>query len=159
MTAFKLTNIVSYSRLLRVITPAGNTAPFKEKLQRWRADVNTMSDLIGSRFEPQTSCSKYERVTARPTGRSKQSCSCIFLRSYGGRSISTILALILRKVEVMLKFHTSSITLLLILRSTVFSSIFDLRKDTSDHSKQYCYVICINLLISGRVEKRLILKR
>ena len=48
----------------------GNTAPFKEMSQRWRAVGNTVSDLTGLRFEPQTSRSRDERVTARPTGRS-----------------------------------------------------------------------------------------
>ena len=38
-------------------------------LQRWRAVGNTVSDLTGPRFEPRTSRSKDERVTARPTGR------------------------------------------------------------------------------------------
>ena len=50
----------------------GNTAPFEEMLQRWRAVGNTVSDLTGLRFEPQTSRSRDERVTARPTGRSKK---------------------------------------------------------------------------------------
>ena len=43
----------------------GNTAPFKEMLQRWRAVGNTVSDLTGPRFEPQTSRSGDELVTAR----------------------------------------------------------------------------------------------
>ena len=47
----------------------GNTAPFKEMSQRWRAVGNTVSDLTGPRFEPQTSRSRDKRVTARPTGR------------------------------------------------------------------------------------------
>ena len=47
----------------------GNTAPFEEMSQRWRAVGNTASDLTGPRFEPQTSRSRDERVTARPTGR------------------------------------------------------------------------------------------
>ena len=42
----------------------GNTAPFKEMLQRWRAVGNTVSDLTGLRFEPQTSHSRDERFTA-----------------------------------------------------------------------------------------------
>ena len=46
------------------------TASFEEMLQRWRAIDNTVSDLIGLRFEPLTSRSRGERVTARPTGRS-----------------------------------------------------------------------------------------
>ena len=36
-------------------------------LQRWRAVGNTASDLTGLRFEPQTSRSRDERFTARPT--------------------------------------------------------------------------------------------
>ena len=48
----------------------GNTAPFEEMSQRWRAVGNTMSDLTGPRFEHQTSRSKDKRVTVRPTGRS-----------------------------------------------------------------------------------------
>ena len=47
----------------------GNTAPFEEMSQRWRAVGNTVSDLTGPRFEPQTSRSRDERVTARPSGR------------------------------------------------------------------------------------------
>ena len=43
----------------------GNTARFKEMLQRWRAVGNTVSDLTGPRFEPQTSRSKDKRVTVR----------------------------------------------------------------------------------------------
>ena len=46
----------------------GNTAPFEETSQRWRAVGNTVSDLTSPRFEPQTSRSKDEHVTARPTG-------------------------------------------------------------------------------------------
>ena len=46
-----------------------NTAPFEEISQRWRAVGNTASDLTGPRFEPQTSRSRDESVTARPTGR------------------------------------------------------------------------------------------
>ena len=37
--------------------------------QRWRAVANTVSDLTGPKFEPRTSRSRDERVTARPTGR------------------------------------------------------------------------------------------
>ena len=37
--------------------------------QRWRATGNTVYDLTGPRFEPQTFRSRDERVTARPTGR------------------------------------------------------------------------------------------
>ena len=55
--------------LLYVIATASNTAPFEEKLQRWRAVGNTMSDLIGLGFEPQSFRFTDERVTAQPTGR------------------------------------------------------------------------------------------
>ena len=48
----------------------GNTDPFEEMSQRWRAVGNTVFDLTGPRFEAQTSRSRDERVTARPTGRS-----------------------------------------------------------------------------------------
>ena len=47
----------------------GNTAPFEEKSQRWRAVGNTVSNLTSPRFEPQISRSRDERVTARSTGR------------------------------------------------------------------------------------------
>ena len=40
--------------------------------QRWRAVGNTVFDLTGPRFEPQTSRSRDERVTVRPTGRSRR---------------------------------------------------------------------------------------
>ena len=50
----------------------GNTASFEKMSQRWRAVGNIVSDLTGPRFEPQTSRSRYERVTARPTGRWKK---------------------------------------------------------------------------------------
>ena len=45
----------------------GNTTPFKEMSQRWRAVGNTVADLTSPRFEPQTSRSRDERVTAQPT--------------------------------------------------------------------------------------------
>ena len=45
----------------------GNTASFEEMLQWWRAVGNAVPDLTGPRFEPQTSRSRDERVTARPT--------------------------------------------------------------------------------------------
>ena len=48
-----------------------STALSEETLQPWRAVGNTMTDLTGPRFEPQTSRSIEERVTARPTGRFK----------------------------------------------------------------------------------------
>ena len=46
-----------------------NTVPFEEMSQRWLAVGNTVSDLTSLRFESQTSRSRDERVTARPTGR------------------------------------------------------------------------------------------
>ena len=46
-----------------------NSAPIEEILQRWRAVGKTVSDLTGTKFKPQTFCSRDERVTARPTGR------------------------------------------------------------------------------------------
>ena len=45
-----------------------NTAPLEEMLPRWRAVGNTVANLTGSRFEPQTSRSRDERITARPSG-------------------------------------------------------------------------------------------
>ena len=42
-------------------------APFEEMSQRWRALNNTESNLTGPRFEPQTSHSTDERVTAQLT--------------------------------------------------------------------------------------------
>ena len=47
----------------------GNAAPFKEVLQWWRAVGNTVSGLAGPRFEPQTSRSRNDYVTAQTTGR------------------------------------------------------------------------------------------
>ena len=60
----------------------GNAALFEEMLQRWRAVGNTVSDLTGPRFEPQTSRSRDECVTARPTGR--------FQLSIGGFQLSIL---------------------------------------------------------------------
>ena len=40
--------------------------------QRWRTVGNTVSDLIGQRFEPQTTHSGDERVTAQPNGQPTQ---------------------------------------------------------------------------------------
>ena len=42
-------------------------------LQQWRAVGNSMSELTGLRFEPQTFCSKDESVTTRPTGQFSRS--------------------------------------------------------------------------------------
>ena len=46
----------------------GVKASIEKMLQRWRAVGNTMFDLIGLTFEPQTSRFRDKRVTARPTG-------------------------------------------------------------------------------------------
>ena len=46
----------------------GNRAPFEEMLQQWQVVDNTVTDLTGPRFELQTSRSRDERVTTRPTG-------------------------------------------------------------------------------------------
>ena len=43
---------MSLRAYLCVIVPAGNTAPFEEKPQQWRAVRNTVSDLTGPKFEP-----------------------------------------------------------------------------------------------------------
>ena len=47
----------------------GNTASFEEVSQRRQAVSNTVSDLTGPRFKPQTSRPRDKRVAARPTGR------------------------------------------------------------------------------------------
>ena len=54
----------------RIIAPAGNTALFKEMLQRWRAVGNTASELT---FH--TSRSRDEYTNARPTDRSRRTFS------------------------------------------------------------------------------------
>ena len=46
----------------------GSTAPLEEILQQWRAVGNTAANLTDLKFEPQTSRSRVERVTSRPTG-------------------------------------------------------------------------------------------
>ena len=46
----------------------GSTASFEEMLQRWRAVGNTVFDLTGPRFQPQTSRLRDKRTSARPTG-------------------------------------------------------------------------------------------
>ena len=38
---------------LLVIEPVGNKANFEKMSERWQAAGNTVSDLIGPRFEPQ----------------------------------------------------------------------------------------------------------
>ena len=49
----------------------GNTASFEQMSQWWRTVGNTVFNLIGRRFESQTSRSSDERVTAQPTGWSR----------------------------------------------------------------------------------------
>ena len=51
-----------YRAYICVIVSA-NTVPFEDISQRCRAIGNSVSDLTGARFEPQTSRSKDERVT------------------------------------------------------------------------------------------------
>ena len=58
-----------FARPISASLRPGNTAPFQEMSRLWRAVGNTVSDLTGPRFEPQTSHSRDERVTARPAGR------------------------------------------------------------------------------------------
>ena len=52
-----------FAGLISASLRADITALFKEMLQRWRAVGNTGSDFTSPRFEPQTSCSRDERVT------------------------------------------------------------------------------------------------
>ena len=61
--------VTSLRRPISASLRPGNTAPFWQMAQRWRAVGNTESNLNGPRFEPQTSRSRDECVTARPTGR------------------------------------------------------------------------------------------
>ena len=62
MTSKRVMSLQGLTRL-RIIAPEGNTAPFEEMSQRWRAVGNTVSDLIGPRFESQTSRSRDARFT------------------------------------------------------------------------------------------------
>ena len=70
---FQSTHCITLKRLTSWRGPSprplrpGNTASFKEMLQRCRAVGNTVSDLTCLRFQPYTSCFRDERVTARPT--------------------------------------------------------------------------------------------
>ena len=59
----KPNQIFRYAICTCVIAP-GNAASFEEVLQRWRAVGNCVFDFTGLRFEPQTSRSREERVTA-----------------------------------------------------------------------------------------------
>ena len=60
--------VTSLRRPISASLHPGNTTHFEEILPPWRAVGNTASDLTGSKFEPQTSRSRDERVTARPPG-------------------------------------------------------------------------------------------
>ena len=51
-----------------------NTAPFEEILQWWLSIINTVFDLIGQRFEPQTSHFRDKHVTAQPPMQFKYLC-------------------------------------------------------------------------------------
>ena len=53
-------------RISASLRPGSNTASFEELSQGWRMVGNTVSDLSGPRFEPQTSRFRDERVAARP---------------------------------------------------------------------------------------------
>ena len=63
-TCFVTTKRVGGAHLC-VIAPAGNTAPFEEMWQQWQAIGNTVSNLTGPRFEPQTSRFRDEHVIAQ----------------------------------------------------------------------------------------------
>ena len=66
MLTIFINQILNYTRCItlkcvtsgRVIAPVGNTAPFEDMFQRWRAVGYTVSDLTAPRFQPQTSRSK-----------------------------------------------------------------------------------------------------
>ena len=62
-------SVQGVGRPVSVSLRLGNTAPFQEVLQRWRAVGNTVFDLTGSSFESQTFRSSDERVRARPFDR------------------------------------------------------------------------------------------
>ena len=49
------------------LCPSNTAAPFEEMSPQWRAVDNSASNLTSPRFEPQTSRSRDERVTTRPT--------------------------------------------------------------------------------------------
>ena len=75
---YSLYSAEACSELVRPISAPmrpGNTDPFEEMLQWWRAVGNFVPDLTDPRFEPQTSLCRDKRVTARPTGRYKKSRS------------------------------------------------------------------------------------
>ena len=61
--------VTSFAGPISTSLRPGNTVPFEEMSQWWRAVGNTGSDLTGSRFEHRTSHFKDKSVTARPTGR------------------------------------------------------------------------------------------
>ena len=60
----------------------GNSASFEEMLHLWQAFDNTVPNLTGLRFDPQTYRSGDERVTAGPTGLLKKKIIDPTLRRY-----------------------------------------------------------------------------
>ena len=69
---FHCTRCITPNRATNLRGPSSSycaraTTYFEEMPQRLRAVGNTVSDLTGPRFEPQTSRSKDELVSARPT--------------------------------------------------------------------------------------------
>ena len=44
----------------------GSAASFEEMSQRWQTNGNAVIDSTGPRFEPQTYCSRADRITAWP---------------------------------------------------------------------------------------------
>ena len=64
---FHYTCCITLMRLtswLGLNVPAGNTTFYEELLSQWRAVHNTVFDLTGLRFEPPTSRSRGDHVTA-----------------------------------------------------------------------------------------------
>ena len=69
------TSCITTKRITTLLNPAPRHCAretqlirsFEEILQRWKDVGNTVSDLTSLRFEHQTSRSRDERVTARPT--------------------------------------------------------------------------------------------
>ena len=49
--------------------PPGNTVLSEEMLQRWQVVGNSVSNLTGPSFEPQTYRSRGGRIVTQPTGR------------------------------------------------------------------------------------------
>ena len=57
--------VTSWRGQLRLIA-SGQLSFFRRNVARWRTVGNTVFDLTGPRFEPQTSCSRDEGVSPRP---------------------------------------------------------------------------------------------